>query len=94
MQLTAEQTRFRDWLEENAPYLLGMWDWEQRSVLPARVDNYLGLASHGEAAMCRFAVGVWLGRNDYAFDFIEAAGALDAQQRAAVAEWFNTPLWP
>lgn len=94
MELLPSQLAFQDWLKDNAPYLMDLWDWEDRSVSLGRVERYLAVASHGEALMCRFAVAVWLGKNDFSFDLIEAAGVLDEQQRAAIAEWLKMPLWP
>lgn len=91
--LTGNQVLFYDWLKENATHLIGLWDWEERSVSQERVADYLATASHGESIMCRFAVSLWLGRND-GFDFFEAAGVLGQQQRAAITDWFNAPLWP
>ncbi len=88
------QDRFESWLAKNAPYLSLLWDFERHELSLSMVDSYLATASHGQASMCRFAAGVWLGRNDYQFDMINAAGVLDDEQKAAIAEWFTSPFWP
>lgn len=94
MELTVSQEKFYEWLKECAPYLLDLWDWNDRSLSLDRVKHYLAVSSHGEIIMCQFAVGVWLGRNEYDFDLFKAVGVLDAPQRAAIAEWVKIPLWP
>lgn len=88
------QNRFESWLANNAPYLSILWDFDKRDLSLAMVDSYLATASHGQAIMCRFAAGVWLGSNDYQFDMINAAGVLDDEQKAAIAAWFTSPFWP
>lgn len=88
------QDRFESWLAKNAPYLSILWDFDKRELSLAMVDSYLATASHGQAIMCRFAAGVWLGNNDYQFDMINAAGVLDDEQKAAIAAWFTSPFWP
>ena len=59
------QDRFESWLMKNAPYLSLLWDFEKHELSLPMVDSYLATASHGQAIMCRFAAGVWLGSNDY-----------------------------
>lgn len=88
------QDRFERWLVKNAPYLSLLWDFEKHDLSLAMVDSYLATASHGQAIMCRFAAGVWLGSNEYQFDMINAAGVLDDEQKAAIAAWFTSPFWP
>lgn len=94
MELSDSQASFYFWMEQHAPQLMGLWDWNGRSVNLAAVESYISTASHGEAIMCRFFVGVWLGRNDHGFNMIAAAGVLDQGQRAVIAEWLMSPLWP
>jgi hypothetical protein len=86
--------RFQHWLKESAPYLNLLWHWEKRELDLGMVESYIATASHGQAVMCRFAAGVWLGSNDYQFDLISAAGVLDDEQKAAIAAWFTSPFWP
>lgn len=88
------QERFESWLAKNASYLSILWDFEMHELSLTMVDSYLATASHGQAIMCRFAAGVWLGSNNYKFDMISAAGALDDQQKTAIAAWFTSPFWP
>lgn len=92
--MTESQLAFYDWLQEKAPYLQGLWDWNELSLSLESVEHYLSVASHGEAVMCKFAVGVWLGRNERGFDLIKAARVLGVAQRAAIADWLKVPLWP
>lgn len=94
MALNESRIRFRVWLERNAPQLKLLWDWEEESLSLEAVERYLVTASHGEAAMCRFAVGVWMGRNEQGFNLIEAAEVLDKEQRDAIATWLVSPFWP
>ena len=88
------QDRFESWLMKNAPYLSLLWDFEKHELSLPMVDSYLATASHGQAIMCRFAAGVWLGSNDYQFDMIDAARVLDHEQKTAITAWFTSPFWP
>lgn len=94
MALNESRVRFRVWLERNAPQLKELWDWKEESITQEVVEHYLATASHGEAIMCRFAVGVWMGSNDQGFNLIEAAVVLDKEQRDAIATWMVSPFWP
>lgn len=92
--LTKEQARFAVWLEESAPNLLHLFDFEQTTYLPEKVEQYLAVASHGQAIMAHFFLGVWRHANDFGFNFIDAAGTLDKQQMKVITDWLQDPLWP
>lgn len=92
--MTEEQLRFHHWVKEKAPYLVSLWDWEEKSLLLDDVKNYLGSASHGEGVMCKFFTAVWLGKNDFKFDFFEAASSLDVHGRNIISDWLKDPFWP
>jgi len=55
--LTKGQASFALLLEESAPYLLPLFDFEKREFLPEKANEYLGIASHGQAIMARFFFG-------------------------------------
>lgn len=86
--------RFEHWLASNAPYLSFMWDFETPEMSRSMVESFIATAPLQQAIMCRFAAGIWLGSNDYQFDPFNAAGVLNDQQRAAIAEWLMSPFWP
>ncbi|EDM82083.1 hypothetical protein [Limnobacter sp. MED105] len=88
------ESGFQKWVETNAPRLTFLWDWEKEEVDLEIVKKFLNVASHGEAVMCRFMVGVWLGRNELNFDIFEARGVLDQKQLQVVLDWIKTPFWP
>ncbi len=92
--LSASQNIFYQWLNQNAPDLMYLWDWNEKSVNNEAVQSYISTASHGQAIMCRFAVAVWFNKNRFEFDFIDAAGVLDQKDRLAIAKWFLEPFWP
>ena len=92
--LTKEQARFAVWLEESAPNLLPLFDFEQTTYLPEKVEQYLAVASHGQTIMARFFLGVWRHADEFDFDFIDAAGTLDKQQMKVITDWIQDPLWP
>ncbi len=94
MELSPSQSRFYQLLNKYAPYLLTLWDWQKAELKLEMAQRYLATASHGEAVMCRFAVAVWLGQNDFQFDLVDAAGALEREQRLVVAAWLVDPFWP
>jgi hypothetical protein len=92
--LSESQRDFAIWLQTNTPYLLCLFDFEKRWLLEDKVENFLAVASHGEALMARFALGIWLNRDEYDFKFIQAAQTLDAKNRSIIADWLNDPFWP
>lgn len=96
MSLSEPQYGFQFWIERNAPLLQSLWNWDDRSVNWDEVESYLATASSGEAIMCRFFVGVFLGRNDLGFDLIEAAAVLEKGQREIISLWLarGGPRWP
>ena len=92
--LSDSQAKYARWLEGKMPYLLPLFDFDKAVYLPEAVERYLGVASHGQAIMARFALGVWRHDNEYAFDFIEAARVLDADLMAIITDWMAEPFWP
>jgi len=92
--LNEEQATFAIWVEENSPYLLPLFDFENAAYKPEAVERYLGTASHGEAIMARFVLSVWRHSNDFDFDFVEAAATLDKKQMKVITEWLKNPFWP
>ncbi len=93
MKLNDSQTRFALMLKR-APYLAGLWDMSRAEYLPERVENFLGVASHGEAIMARFYLGVWLGQDEFDFDFTDAAAVLDRDEIRIITDWMTDPFWP
>lgn len=92
--LTSEQAAFALMLEETAPYLMHLWDFQKREFKPAAVESFLRSASHGECIMARFFLAVWIGENRFHFDFIEAANSLDSKSLAVIASWIKNPIFP
>ena len=92
--LTKEQARYALWLEAKTPYLLPLFDFDKQCYLSGKVENYLGVASHGEAIMARFVLAVWLHQNKFDFEFIDAARTLDEQQMQVITDWLKAPFWP
>lgn len=93
-RLSAPQARFALWLEENTPYLLHLFDFNEAIYLEDAVERYLGVASSGEAIMARFVLGVWLHSDKFDFDFTDAAAKLDAKEMQVVIDWMANPFWP
>lgn len=95
MALSEPQFNFRFWLKSEAPQLQSLWNWDDRCIDVDAVESYLATASHGEAIMCRFFVGVFLGRNDMDFNLIEAAAVLEKGQREVISRWLarGGPRW-
>lgn len=91
--LSPEQAKFAVLLEEKAPFLLPLWDFEARAFIPEKVDHFLSVASKGEQFMCRFFIGIWTHHNMYEFDVFEAMAVLDEKQRNTIAEWIKAPFW-
>lgn len=94
LRLSPSQANFALWLEQNTPYLLPLFDFDKRVFRQEQVDSFLGVASHGQAIMTRFVLGVWLNRDGFDFDFTDAASVLDKSQRQVIADWILDPFWP
>ena len=97
LKLTALQERFAQMLEQ-VPHidLLSLWDFEQTTpgYVPEDVEHFLGVASEGEVLLCRFALGVWTGKNEFDFDLFEAVKTLGPEYRGIIVEWLTDPFWP
>ncbi len=91
--LSAEQVNFRIMLEK-APYLKPLWDFNERSFIPENVEAFLSSASHGEAIMARFFLGVWQRENDFNFDLFEAVKTLDTENLEIIIDWLKAPVTP
>lgn len=92
--LSPDQAKFALWVSEQMPDLVHLFDWDERSFIPDKVDTYLDTASHGEALMARFVLGVWRGQNQFDFDLIKAAKVLDTASLGVITNWLNEPFWP
>lgn len=92
--MTDEQLRYKKWLETKMPYLLGLFDFDDRAYIPDLVERYISRASQGEEIMCRFAIGVWAGQDQYDFDFVDAAKKLDKANMTIITDWLDDPFWP
>lgn len=92
--MTDEQARFFEWLDENLAYLNNLFDKKECQYKVESVDDFLSVASHGEAIMAQFVLGVWLHRNLYEFDLFEAMTTLDDKNINIIKEWIEEPFWP
>jgi hypothetical protein len=65
---------------------------------PERLARASGTMSHGEQCAARFVLGVWTGTGSFPgvqpFDFFEAMGVWDEEQRDACIAWMQAPFWP
>lgn len=91
--LSSEQSDFAAMLEK-APYLKHLWDFNERMFIPEKVEQFLGTASHGEAIMARFYLGVWRRENEFEFDLFEAAKTLDSANLKIIIGWLEGPVTP
>ena len=92
--LSRSQERFNQLLVERAPFLLHLWDIHERAYRPDVVDEFLATASHGEAIVARFFLGVWRNENEFEFDPIEAASVLSSDHMEIITDWLKKPFWP
>ncbi len=65
---------------------------------PRKLAAWSRKASHGENCAARFVLGVWTGKGMFpgvkAFNFFEAMGVWDKDNRAAFLAWCKEPYWP
>lgn len=94
VRLSPSQAKFALWIEQHTPYLVPLFDFEERVFREEMVEHFLGVASHGQAIMARFVLGVWLNRDGFDFDFTDAASVLDRGQRQVITDWILDPFWP
>lgn len=94
MEQYSRNIEFQYWIQTQMPYLKGLFDFEKGVYLPERVDYFLGITSHGQAIMARFALSMWTHRDDFEFNFIEAAQVLDPHNVNIILEWLSNPIWP
>lgn len=92
--LSESQARYAIWIEEKMPFLLPLFNFEERAYKPEAVKSYLSSASHGQAIMARFALGVWRHEDHFDFDFIDAAQTLDVKNMKVITDWLRNPFWP
>lgn len=92
--LSPSQAKYALWIEEKLSFLLPLFDFENRSYKSDEVERFLGVASHGEAIMARFALGIWRHDDQFDFDFIDAAQTLDDKYMNIVTNWLQNPFWP
>lgn len=93
-KLTDSQAKFAVWLTEKMPYLLSLFDFEDRIYLDDKVEEYLSIGSSGETVLARFVLSVWRGDNQYDFDVTEAVRTLDKAKMKIVTDWLSNPFWP
>ena len=90
--LSPQQARFAIWLEESAPYLLPLWDFETSRYKRDQVEDYLSVCSTGQAIMCRFVLGVWTnGLEDYEFNLFKAMRYLEDKEMKVIQDWVKDP---
>ena len=94
LRLAPAQEVYYVMLMEEAPYLMGLFDWHKRICFEDRVDKFIQQASHGESIMAKFYTGIWFGKNEFEFDLFEAVKSLDELNRNRIVAWLKTPFWP
>ncbi|HBK1307285.1 TPA: hypothetical protein HJZ19_004374 [Escherichia coli] len=94
-RLSDLQYRFFEVVGQHHPRLLGVWDWQNRSVDVATFEKAVKAMSNGEQIFARFLLSLWFGEdNNTKFSFMDAANILDNSKRQFIAEWLIDPWWP
>ncbi len=96
MSLSKTQQRFFDLIDStDLGYILDpIFDRDKRELKTKGLGKYMAVFSHGEQIMIRFFVNVWLGREFFKFELIEAARTLDSSNREVIATWLDNPFYP
>lgn len=94
LRLTDTQTAFYLLLSRDAPFLMQLFDFQERECNLERANKYISQASQGEAIMAKFFVGVWCGKDVLNFDFVEAIKDLDRSNINIITKWMQSPIWP
>ena len=71
------------------------WTFAENNELDIdRLKADLPEMSHGEQIMARFFACVWLGNNDFEFDYIDAIKTLDQKEISVIGKFMLNPLFP
>lgn len=92
MSESQSQTEFFE-LISKYPAISVFWNRPEKSCKVEALKKRMGTMSHGEIVMSKFFMSVWFGKNTD-FDFLEAASALDGNERVVIAKWLVNPFWP
>lgn len=85
--------RFFEMLNQ-IPRIQKIWNKNTKKMDVPLFEKELKLMSSGECHMARFMAGVWLGRNTYEFDLIEAIAILDLPCKRIISDWIAEPFFP
>lgn len=75
------------------PIFARYWNEDRGELEYQLMKEGLKGLSHGEKIMGAFFLSVWCDDNE-GFDFLEAAGKLDLENKRIVMTWFTDPFWP
>ena len=92
---TTEQTRFFNLLSEFRP-LERFWNRERLECDPEAVDEFLTVASEGEATAVKCLISIWshTSRNGYLAVSVSDLASLSDAWRNALVGWIQDPFWP
>lgn len=92
INLSPSQARFALMIDQY-PRFSKYWNWEKRECDIDRLNEAMGVMSHGERILAQFFLSVWK-NNNQSFDLLDAASVLDLPERKIIIEWLRDPFWP
>lgn len=93
-KLSSEKRQFAELIENHAPEMSHIWDFEKEEYLPEMGEKFIGVASSGQVILLHFFQAVWFHRDKFNFDITDAASTLDYEKKQMISEWFLNPFWP
>lgn len=96
MGLSISQQEFFQLIERCScsDVIMTYFDTGKKQLKIDLVNETMTQLSHGEQIMLKFFIMVWLHRNDFDFDFLEATQTLSLSNKEIVTSWFSEPIWP
>jgi len=93
MSLSYEKRRFVELLS-HYPFAVEFWDFSNgRGALDTKsLEECFGSLSGGEKQVLAFLANLWLCRNHFEFDFVEAWNTLTPNHWEPIANWFARPF--
>lgn len=76
------------------PFIRECFDFDEGICHVEKMEDRMGVLSHGERVLMEFCAAVWFNENRYKFDMFEAVSILDIDYMQVIHRWLSAPFWP
>jgi len=84
--------KFKELVNEINSDFERFWDFDKKEMMVSEVDSAHEYLNSTECQELYFLANVWLGTNEYAFDFIYSSLKLGQHSRYIIGEWMLNPF--